>query len=170
MSCGCHPVQVLKGLRILKSNFVACRSTRGNSDKGFLSALCLPLASTAGYALCHMSDKFAGILLSIIYFIKYGLCEVAVGRKMTPDANQASQPSLHKIYWMHWLCSQANRLGPPLRSHSGKNVLRHCDRVLYVHLYAAPRELPSSSTSGAVALRPVASHLDAVRGKGYAEH
>ena len=62
VSCGCHPVQVLKGLRILKSNFVACRSTRGNSDKDFLSALCLPLAGTAGYALCHMSDKFCGRL------------------------------------------------------------------------------------------------------------
>ena len=88
----------------------------------------------------------------------------------TLDKNHKKQLSIHKIYWMHWHFSQAIRLGPPLRSHSGKNVLRHCDRVLYVHLYAAPRELPSSSTSGAVALRPVASHLDAVRGKGYAEH
>jgi hypothetical protein len=118
----CHPVQDLKGLRILKSNFVACRSTRGNFDKGFLSALCLPLASTAGYALCHMSDKFAGILLSIIYFIKYGLCEVAVGRKMTPVANQASQPSLHKVYWMPGITARLLGIGLPLQLHSGKNV------------------------------------------------
>jgi len=27
-----------------------------------LSALCLPLASTAGYAICHLSDKFCGRL------------------------------------------------------------------------------------------------------------
>jgi hypothetical protein len=77
--------------------------------------------------------------------------------------------SLHSLLDA-WHFSEANRLGPPLRSHSGKNVLWHCDHVLYVHLCAAPRELPLSSTSGAVALRPVASYFDAVGGKGYAEH
>jgi len=89
---------------------------------GYIVQLLAQLSLSHTYLLCRLHEEMIAIKRLFIYFIKYGLCEVAVGRKMTPVANQASQPSLHKVYWMPGITARLLGIGLPLQLHSGKNV------------------------------------------------
>ena len=57
VSCSCHPDPRLKKTHDLLKDVTPLPADLAAEIPSFLYALYLPLASTAGYALCHMSDK-----------------------------------------------------------------------------------------------------------------